>query len=46
MMLSPRGQTGIKANILASALSIWPQPDLGLVNLALRNVQDNKINAR
>ena len=48
-MLSPRGQTGLEAKILASALadklasasSIWPSPGLGLVNLASKNVLSN-----
>jgi len=33
-------RTGLEAKILASALalSIWPRPGLGLVNLAWKNV--------
>jgi len=36
-MLSPRGQSGLQAKILALALKIWPQPRsfvLGLKHLA------------
>ena len=33
VMLSPRGKSGLKAKILASASRLWPRPGLDLVVL-------------
>ena len=43
-MLSPRGQSGLGAKILASASNIWPRPGLGLQQKNQQPRRDRRTN--